>query len=311
MSEIKKISQDIKPAKRTIKVIPRVEVTEQDLDILNQEVMMEYGAKITSILQSIAPLYAELNYEYQKTMAVIDNLNSNIDKIAECLSEAPKKSKKIHYEFSKFGWYLYNLKDYSIRGIEDIYDVINSDLKNKKEYIESIDNFMNEVIEENSEKIINNLVNVFPKCSSIIQDAYNAHKQKLYTLSIPTMLTQIEGISREILGVSIYSKSRDKNEPVAKQRLEKLFKENNIDKDKEGLSYAIDYYPLEVLQSLIIKIDDIDIKYENNEIYSTFNRHKVIHGFDTEYNNKTNSNKCIAMLGYLYNLKKSLEYDIK
>ncbi len=275
-----------------------------ELIVMQSDDLTQYYKK-NSTDNYFEDFYNSISYERDKYIKVNKEF---IARITKHLSEASKKSKIIHNEFLKFGWYFQNFDRYRIK---DIYNVINSDLKNnKEEYIKVIDNFMNKQGEEDSEKIINSIVNMFPKRSRIILDAYNAHNQKLYTLSIPAMLTQIDGISNDILGKSFYSKVRGKDEPLTKQGLEKLFKENNIDINKEGLDYAINYYPLEVLQSLIVKIDDINIKYKNNEIYSTFNRHKVIHGFDTEYN-KTNSNKCIAILGYLYNLKKVLEDDIK
>ncbi|MBU5485974.1 hypothetical protein KQI86_16760 [Clostridium sp. MSJ-11] len=312
MNEIKSISQGIKFTKRTIKIGSLDEIPKQGLNSSSQESIKECSAKLASVVKIIQSMITGVNYEFLKYRRPMDEFISNKDKIAKILAEAPEKTRKIHNEFSKFGWYFYNLMDYTIRGLGDIYDLINSDLKNnKEEYIETIDDFMNEVVEENSEKIINNLIDVFPERFEIIQDAYNAHKQKLYTLSIPTMLTQIEGISREILGESIYSKIRRKSEPKTKQSLEKIFKENNIDKNKEDLWYAINYYPLEILHSLVINTDNINCYYEKNKIYSTFNRHGVIHGLDIKYNNKTNSNKCIAILGYLYNLKEVLDYDIE
>lgn len=230
--------------------------------------------------------------------------------IRQIINEMSERSKEIHNEFAKFGWYLYNLQEFDIDSTDEIYELINSDLKdNIEKYKFEIDNFMNSIIEQDSEDIIYNITNMFPDHSLIINDAYNAHKNGLYTLSIPTLLSQIDGISRKILGISIYSKVYKKDEPLTKARIDEILSKNDIDEDKDGFIYAVQFYPLEVLQSMIMNTDRMKRKYCNNEIYSLFNRHAVIHGLDTGYHNKTNSNKCIALLGYLCNLKKAINEE--
>ncbi|SQB35516.1 hypothetical protein [Clostridium cochlearium] len=253
--------------------------------------------------------------EMKKSLQIISSVREDLQEIFDLYFiesikykklELPKKSKQVHKQLLKCGWYLYNLIELPMEEVEGIYNIINSDLRStEEEFIAKIDSYMNNLINRNSDIIIDDICTMYPKRSKIIKDAYNAHKQELYTLSIPCILTQTDGISKDILGKSIYSKC--KHEPISMKQIKKILEDNNIEKNQEDLIYSIQYYPLETITSLSINDD----KVLDGEHYFVLNRHAVIHGLDTEYANMTNSNKCIAILGYLYNLKRAIDYNIE
>ncbi|WP_061334291.1 hypothetical protein, partial [Clostridium botulinum] len=276
----------------------------QQVNKLSEQIRDAYK-NITNVIkpiqfqhQNIINDLAKISYDMAKKF---DDITNSINAI-----KFPEKVKEINTELLKFGWYTFG--EFSINDINQLYNIIEEYKTDNdvKKYRENINKVMNDFINNESEELIKKILNIFPDRYKIIEDAYNAHKRGLYTLSIPVLLTQADGICKEMLGVSLYSKPRGKNEPKTKNSLESLLKENNIEVGKDSCIYSMLYYPLEILSCLVVNTWDIDKKYNNNEIYSKFNRHAIIHGTDTGYNNRTNSNKCIAILYYLCDVKKEI-----
>ncbi|MEY7999668.1 hypothetical protein AB8U03_05515 [Clostridium sp. Mt-5] len=218
----------------------------------------------------------------------------------------PKRIKNVNIELLKFSWYTFG--EFSIPDINDLYYVIEEYKKsnNINDYKNNVNRIMNDFIDNESDYIIQKTFQLFPTHKNIINDAYDAHKKELYTLSIPIFLIQADGICNEILGVSLYSKIH--NKPKTKDKIKGFLEKNDIDPETDNIEYLLIYHPLELLSSLAINTEDIDEKYNNNEIYSRFNRHGIIHGNDITYGNRTNSNKCISILAYLCDLKKQIDY---
>ncbi|MEL5897290.1 hypothetical protein AAGC94_04300 [Clostridium sporogenes] len=311
---MKKIQESFKIPKsleNIINSIPKITIPTYVTKNLQQ--VNEFSKPIRDAYKNIPNLIKPIQFQHQDIINNLAKINANISKRFADISNSinamkfPKKVKEINKELLKFGWYTFG--EFSIDDINQLYNIIEEYKTDNdvKKYRENINKVMNDFINNELEELIKKILNIFPDRYKIIEDAYNAHKRGLYTLSIPVILIQADGICQEILGVSLYSKPRGKNEPKTKNSLESLLKENNIEVGKDSCIYSMLYYPLEILSCLVVNTWDIDKKYNNNEIYSKFNRHAIIHGIDTRYNNRTNSNKCIAILSYLCDLKNEID----
>jgi|GEM_PF-1510696 len=314
MSEFKKAFKIPESLKSTINSISRINipthVTEsfQQISKFSEQASNAYKNTPDNYTYNfINPIQSQYQVIINKIEKIYENISKSFSNItsSNAVKKLPKKIKEINTELLKFGWYTFG--EFSIEGINQLYKVIN-EYKNDKDvnrYKRNVNKIMNEFIENESEELIKKILKTFPNRYRIIRDAFNAHKRKLYTLSIPVFLTQLDGICKEMLGVSLYSKT--KNKPKTKNELENILKENNIKIEEDSFIYSMLYYPLEILSCLVIDTDEIDRKYNRNEIYSKFNRHAIIHGTDIRYNNRTNSNKCIAILSYLCDLKNEID----
>ncbi|MBY6873397.1 hypothetical protein HYH37_09405 [Clostridium botulinum] len=311
---MKKIQESFKIPKSLESIINSVsKITIPTYVTKNLQQVNKLSEQIGDAYENITNIIKPIQFQHQNIINNLAKISSDMakkfDDIANSINaiKFPEKVKEINTELLKFGWYTFG--EFSIDDINQLYNIIEEYKTDNdvNKYKENVNKVMNSFIDNESEELIKKILNTFPERYKIIEDAYNAHKRGLYTLSIPVILTQADGICEEILGVSLYSKPRGKDEPKTKNSLENLLKENNIEVGKDSCIYSILYYPLEILSCLVVKIKDIDRKYDSNEIYSKFNRHAIIHGIDTRYNNRTNSNKCIAILYYLCDLKKEID----
>lgn len=120
------------------------------------------------------------------------------------------------------------------------------------------------------------------KRQPILQSIIEAHIQKNYWVSIPAMLTQIEGVI-----IDGYSHKGWLGQDKLKRYIEKLF-------DLNSRTYNIDRVIKEIL------LNNILVNFiHGNRINSTLNRNAILHGADVEYGTAKNSLKTILLFNYL------------
>jgi hypothetical protein len=147
-----------------------------------------------------------------------------------------------------------------------------------------------------------------PDRTAILADAFAAHREGRYALSIPVMLAQADGIGREILGVPRQFFSPKKRSDALKDRLAafELF----------GRSYTPWGVFADMLGQLDRKVsleedtDQRDARRLTDDWFGPLNRHGVLHGLDTDYPNEANSLRCVLLLRYLLDADRILEKDI-
>jgi hypothetical protein len=128
-------------------------------------------------------------------------------------------------------------------------------------------------------------INRFPSRSKIISKAIQSHRNGDYELAIPVLLTQIDGIFRELTKKEIFS-AKDK------RRAEKVFnKFDTKNVNKKVLTIALT--PLREYEILSASFNK-SIKYPN-----IIARNPILHGYKTDYANETNGLKTISLLNYV------------
>lgn len=241
-------------------------------------------------------------------------ISETLSLFAQAFEKLPKKQRIVVDELAKCAWYM-NSKN----GIHMIGEILNLDKKNSK-YIENIDKIMIDDLKEHENRNYDWILSSFDDRKLILSDALEDHKIGRYNCCIPVLLNQIDGITRDILGIDRYNnffkkvpeKIMDSSGKIIKTgKIQPYTKEiaNDLSKNivnDDGFVYSFVIYPLEKLSCLCYDSDDINKYIEDGTIYCNFSRHGIIHGKDLDYGTEVNSYKCISILLYLCTIKEML-----
>lgn len=227
-------------------------------------------------------------FEIFKSMSEsINKFSASIDweKVINSIEKLPYRVNNLQKKLLRQGWYI--IDEITLNDLVCI--------EEDKQY--NVDRIMEEYAEDNIDKLIDRIESQYPTRSPIIKDALNVHKLGIYNLSIPVLLTQVDGISFDMFNVSFFTKSN--NEPKIKKAKEKYINKNIIYGE---IFYELYLRPLDMITCFNMNSNQKD-KIDKNLI----NRHSIIHGKDTNYGNKTNSCKCIMMLIYILDLRAKIK----
>lgn len=156
------------------------------------------------------------------------------------------------------------------KGNGNICEVIDSSIIEKYD-----DEYMDEIINEWTKyDFLINRINLF-------KDAIYAHKIEKYSLSIPLLLSQLEGTVSEFFNVK--GKSQIKS---YKRYVEDILEKNQITHDKKILKA---YFMNFILENFVY----------GNEI-PKFSRHAILHGADINFATKVNSINLIITLNIIF-----------
>ena len=148
--------------------------------------------------------------------------------------------------------------------------------------VERVEELLAEWARENLADIELSLIAQYPNRRRIFEDAFNAHREGRFTLSIPTLLAQVDGLSHELWQAPFFC-AREST-PLVEKRLEQ-FDERSALRDwlrpltqKGSLRENTRHLPKDRV---------------------TFNRHLVMHGLRPDYASEIDSLKCIALLEFV------------
>lgn len=123
----------------------------------------------------------------------------------------------------------------------------------------------------------------------IIYDALEAHKEKKFTLSIPSLLPQIEGIITEYI----------KNKPGEKIPMSKSLKKAQKAIGLQGETFGTDTFLYFMEEQLYVDTDTLGKKRNRKNL----NRHGILHGKYPGYPDCTRSLKCFMILDVICSFK--------
>lgn len=148
----------------------------------------------------------------------------------------------------------------------------------------------------------------FPHRAQVFADAFEAHRTGKYTLSIPALLAQIDGVGCELLGIPRqFFRSRSRTTAI-QDKLSAFI--------MFGKPYVLRGVTKEMLDPLMAEssigadTDERDNRQNISPWYSPLNRHGVLHGVDTDYPSESNSLRCVLLLRYLLNVDQILHEEI-
>ena len=124
------------------------------------------------------------------------------------------------------------------------------------------------------------LVSEFPCRAVILRDAFDAHRQGKYTLSVPAFLTQVDGFFYDRCDANLF-----------------------YGKGRKELWKRVEAMPNELtrmyLRTLLNTRLPLLLREEcRPDDFSGLNRHQVLHGLVTDYDSEENSLKAVALLYY-------------
>jgi hypothetical protein len=142
---------------------------------------------------------------------------------------------------------------------------------------------------EISGEISKDLVTRFPQRALILRSAFEAHDSCDYALSVPVFLAQADGIARELLGVSVYTR-QGRVRQTMKEAIERM--------DPTGIDEPI----------LRLILEDLPLTASGNSPdfrADSLNRHSILHGTDVDYPSRLNSLRAISWLQYAAQFEKT------
>lgn len=225
--------------------------------------------------------------------AVMEGLNQQkiteaISKFKECYEaieavsmEANETIKDAHDILFDLGWWIY--PEWSF---VDLKHIVELNKAGKKKEIEA------EIIDYFSEQILDEILSQWKKNKklqgrcSILEDAIWAHKQQKYTLSIPPLLSQIEGVINENSGKTGRISQRDCIKSL------KATLQNN----PSAKSYTL------FSDTLIIFIEQILRQEFEWGKPSKKGRNPILHGHYVNYADKVFSLKLVLLIDFIQNV---------
>lgn len=227
----------------------------------------------------------------------IENIQKEIQKSCLVFQETAKKFpedlKKIQKYLADKSWYI--SLDLPIDLSRKIADLI---VEGKDDEIEKdMQNYARLRVASVKEKVIK----LYPQRKRILEDAFLAHQKKLYSLSIPIFLIQAEGISKEILGVSLYAKKNNipKTKNKLAEQINKMKVGNIIIKPDSYTNVLFEYFRFPTGININIKKQKNIEKKKNNYSVEYLNRHSVLHGENLNYAIEANSLRAIFIFDFL------------
>lgn len=204
---------------------------------------------------------------------------TTFERISERLIEYQESTPKYLLLISEYGWFIdFNSElNFPLRIVQEI----------EEGNIETADNILNEYYSEKLECIGEELFERHHERKEIIKEIIEGHKNGKYHLTIPTILSQVDGICFDFTRKKFFIKDSTNNYLP------------QITSELESLSESIvDLFLSPIKNQTPIMVAD---KYLSN-YPCTLNRHEVLHGVSKNYGTRINSLKCISLLKYISDL---------
>jgi hypothetical protein len=216
----------------------------------------------------------------------IPSLISSTGRLIDAQNNYKEREKQYVYVLAKCGWPpLWDIPIHYIRKINKTYEEM--DFDDFSIYINKwiLDFYTAEVFDSMIERWTT--VEIIKKRLHILKDVIKAHLNKDYTLSIPTLLPQIEGTLRD-------------------------YDYNGKQISKKTLSGFIDLLLQDKDEYIPVKGLIVDELYEHfkwgDEKSPALSRHAILHGSDVSYNTEINSLRVILIYDMIVELITMMDY---
>jgi len=159
---------------------------------------------------------------------------------------------------------------------------------------DDVDDFVLKISHGVSENTLDLLVECFPNREPILRQAFEAHNNRQYAVSIPTMLAQWDGIFLDLCGTNFFRRNSEYNRVCTK-----LKNRYGLNTEK-ALKFTLEMYLEPFFEAEFLKESNKVWKQRlNSSSYRPLNRNVILHGNDTQYPTEANSYRVIQMLAFL------------
>lgn len=147
---------------------------------------------------------------------------------------------------------------------------------------DAVDRFMVEYYESKLDGIESSINELHPKRTKILWAAFKAHRRGEYSLSIPVLLAQTDGICKEVMDEHLFMKANKKPRTSA-----------YVD------TVAMDTLYAALLSPLACNLPISASNKDRNKNFNQLNRHTVLHGESLDYATQINACKSISLIHYV------------
>lgn len=224
-------------------------------------------------LQSFASAGQNLNRLIERVSEVLERARPKIALFLEAIQRLPDALHAGLIQLADEGWYL----DYEMPLSEPV-DIVEAYLAGRYLEVEGhlVVHYRGRLVEIEEE-----LVDSFQMRAHIFRQAFNAHRQGQYYVSVPAFLAQADGICSDFLGEPFFG--GDWSESGAP--LKKLA---HLDATSKAM-----LAPFSVKTSIRLT------KSKRLEGFDKLNRHQVLHGESLDYGTEVRSLQAVAFLYYV------------
>ena len=238
------------------RIMPQVELVEQR--IMSQAI--DFDREYQRLLNELPKLLAEQQEqfaEYQRRLA----------------TEIPERNRKALQRLGEEGWFIDPKMPLSLLQEIELLD----------EHPDEMAEWLSDFFRTQLDAIEGALVDSYPNRGHLLQQAFEAHREGKYGLSIPVFLTQADGIFWE-------------RTPERQNLFRSIQREKACNK---YISQISDNYILAYLHPLSIILPLWMTQDKRGDSFVGLNRHQVLHGESVDYDTEQNSLKAISLLNYL------------
>lgn len=237
------------------------------------------SADIQSVLCQVSAAVSPAMEALNKWSQGVDweSLGKNIQIYQEAIAGIPERSRNSATVAAKRGWYIGPTIGISIiRDVEVVEDGDQLDALFKAHYVENIDAVETFVCED------------FPHRVKPLKAAFQAHRERIFELSIPAFLAQADGIFRDRLGKT--------GELFATRPDRVQNRQESLEKMATNCPAWFRDCILEPLKSPLRSAERVS-EWENTP--DSLNRNAVLHGIDLDYGTELNSLRVISLIDFL------------
>jgi hypothetical protein len=278
-------------AQRTQEILNR---SVRGLDPVRQNIQ-KFASEVQRIAQQTGEYYARMASAYPSWAA---NFEAGLARYIEAIQvELPAEFQKIWAYLSERGWFLTD--DFTFRGVRRLSRMIDEGEHAR------IETSMQEYARSLAGDIHTRAVECWPHRKIVFDQVFKAHNEALHACSIPALLAQVDGVSRELLNESLFGKRH--GDPKTKDPLDDLLDTVRTSGILVDPLTDVFFHPLRAVTSISENTQDRDAKRALDSGYGPLNRHGVQHGIDLTYPSEANGLRAILMLGYMIGVKDRLE----
>jgi len=249
------------------------------------------SAHVRKTIDSLRPTIAALEQRVREQ--VTETLRPAIEAMAalaeRAFAEHPVRRQVATYA-ARRGWFLSPGMPLFDRELESL---VESDDR------EGVDAHLAAIVENGLAEIVERVANVSPGRRPIVEDAVRAHRAELYSLSIPALIAQADGLADDVTGSHLFTRQ-------GRSRL-KAADALNLRIDMAAATTAAAMWALAGLEP-IRSGSSLDMKSSawaearELEAVGPLNRHAVLRGIDLTYPTRENSLRAFSLVDYMAGL---------
>ena len=246
-----------------------------------RERIQQEALAVAQIQEATRSYIESVNEQAAELTAFVKKLNEQNRQISEQIMqwvksqpERDREEQQARERLAQFGWFPDPKMPWNAPIV--LMQEIDSN-SSKEDVVDTISQYFRKRIDDIEVEVEEN----FPTRRCILIDAFQAHREAKYNLSVPVFLTQADGIWCDTFKKSLFS--RQDRESV-------LYSFNSDTKDK-FFSLMLDVFKLTIPMWASQTQRDLSL--------DALNRHQVLHGEIVDYGTEQNSLQAISFLSWL------------